>query len=104
MPRYPVLIPVVDLPSLEFRIAQSGVGWKGEESETVQSIPSADIKWVQWLRVARNYQIRVALKDGTRTAFDGFSKDVSLFGHMMYISPPPILFFFCLWVVLICVF
>ncbi|KAF9642648.1 SSrecog-domain-containing protein [Thelephora ganbajun] len=63
---------------------QSGVGWKGEESAATKSIPSTDIKWVQWLRVARNYQIRVALKDGTRTTFDGFSRDnhdklVSLF-------------------------
>ena len=44
-----------------------------------KSIPSTDIKWVQWLRVARNYQIRVALKDGTRATFDGFSRDVSFF-------------------------
>lgn len=58
------------------------MGWKGEESATTKSIPSTDVKWVQWLRVARNYQIRVAMKDGTRATFDGFSKDVSSF------SPP----------------
>jgi len=61
----------------EFRIAQSGMGWKGEESAATKSIPSTDIKWVQWLRVARNYRIRVAMKDGTRATFDGFSRDVS---------------------------
>ena len=61
----------------EFRIAQSGMGWKGEESAATKSIPSADVKWVQWLRVARNYRIRVAMKDGTRATFDGFSRDVS---------------------------
>jgi len=55
------------------------MGWKGEESAATKSIPSTDIKWVQWLRVARNYQIRVALKDGTRATFDGFSRDVSFF-------------------------
>lgn len=43
------------------------------------SIPATDIKWVHWLRVARNYQIRVALKDGKRSVFDGFSKEVSFF-------------------------
>jgi len=51
------------------------MGWKGEEGAATTSIPSGDIKWIQWLRVARNYQIRVALKDGTRQTFDGFSKD-----------------------------
>ena len=58
------------------------MGWKGEESEETKSIPSTDIKWVQWLRVARNYQIRVALKDGKRVTFDGFSKDVSSSTHL----------------------
>ena len=52
------------------------MGWKGEDTAATNSIPSTDIKWVQWLRVARNYQIRVALKDGTRTNFDGFAKEV----------------------------
>jgi len=60
------------------------VGWKGEESAEVKSIPSTDIKWIQWLRVARNYQIRVAMKDGTRATFDGFSRDVRFFT----LSPP----------------
>lgn len=72
-----LLLPLIQLGP-EFRIAQSGVGWKGEESATVMSITATDIKWVQWLRVARNHQIRVALKDGTRTVFDGFSRDVRL--------------------------
>jgi structure-specific recognition protein 1 len=53
------------------------MGWKGEESAVTKSIPSTDLKWVQWLRVARNYQIKVALKDGTKATFDGFSKTVS---------------------------
>ena len=42
-------------------------------------MPSTDIKWVQWLRVARNYQIRVAMKDGTRATFDGFPREVGFF-------------------------
>ena len=72
------------------------MGWKGEESEKVMSVPATDIKWVQWLRVARNYQIRVALKDGTRSVFDGFSKDVGF----AFVPPPsrsPLLspFVFC---------
>lgn len=53
------------------------MGWKGEESPSPTSIGLANIKWIQWLRVARNYQIRVGLKDGERETFDGFSRDVS---------------------------
>ena len=60
------------------------MGWKGEESAATKSIPSTDIKWIQWLRVARNYQIRVGMKDGTRETFDGFIRDVRPF-HF----PPP---------------
>jgi structure-specific recognition protein 1 len=52
------------------------MGWKGEDSAATKSVPSTDMKWVQWLRVARNYQMRVALKDGSRVNFDGFSKEV----------------------------
>jgi structure-specific recognition protein 1 len=53
------------------------MGWKGDESAATKSIPSADIRWIQWLRVARNYQIRVGLKDGERETFDGFSREAS---------------------------
>jgi hypothetical protein len=61
----------------EFRIANTGMGWKGEDSPSPTSIGLTNIKWIQWLRVARNYQIRVGLKDGERETFDGFSRDVS---------------------------
>jgi len=64
------------------------MGWKGEESAETKSIPSTDIKWVQWLRVARNYRVRVALKDGTRVIFDGFVKEVSF----SIFVPPPLLY------------
>lgn len=41
------------------------------------AIQSVDIKWAQWIRVARNYQLRVGLKDRTRETFDGFVREVS---------------------------
>ncbi|KZT09245.1 SSrecog-domain-containing protein [Laetiporus sulphureus 93-53] len=59
----------------KFRIAASGMAWKGEESEKMVAIASADIKWAQWIRVARNYQLRVGLKDRSRETFDGFSRE-----------------------------
>ncbi|OBZ68875.1 FACT complex subunit POB3 [Grifola frondosa] len=59
----------------KIRIAQSGMAWKAEEGDSMISLKSADIKWAQWIRVARNYQLRVGLKDRSREIFDGFSRE-----------------------------
>ncbi|KAI0300315.1 structure-specific recognition protein-domain-containing protein [Russula brevipes] len=59
----------------KFRVAASGMGWRGEDPEKVIAISSADIKWVRWLRVARGFQLRVGLKDHRREVFDGFERD-----------------------------
>ena len=60
----------------EIRFAASGMAWKGEESDGMVGISGGDIKWAQWLRVARNYQLRVGLKDRSRKTFDGFTREV----------------------------
>ncbi|ESK95227.1 fact complex subunit pob3 [Moniliophthora roreri MCA 2997] len=62
----------------KFRVAASGMAWKGSESEGVTSMAAADIKWAQWIRVARNFQLRVGLKSGNeqrRETFDGFTRE-----------------------------
>lgn len=60
----------------KFRVASSGMAWKAEETEDdVTAIPSTDIKWARWLRVARGFQLRVGMKDRRREAFDGFERD-----------------------------
>ena len=41
------------------RIAASGMAWKASESEKVITVAASTIKWAQWLRVARNYQLRI---------------------------------------------
>lgn len=38
---------------------------------------SGDIKWAQWLRVARGFQLRVGLANHKRETFDGFEREVS---------------------------
>jgi structure-specific recognition protein 1 len=63
------------LALLELRIANIGMAWKGEESEVV-ALATADIKWAQWMRVARNFQLRVGLKDRRKETFDGFMREV----------------------------
>ena len=37
-------------------------------------MPGSDIKWIQWHRVARNYQMRIGTNKKRQT-FDGFLKD-----------------------------
>lgn len=63
--------------STEFRMAASGMAWMNNEKEVV-SVPGAEIKWAAWFRVARNFRLRVGLKDKSRREnFDGFMRDVS---------------------------
>ena len=61
----------------EIRFAASGMAWRGEDPDgPMVGINGSDIKWAQWLRVARNYQLRVGLKDRSRKTFDGFTREV----------------------------
>ncbi|KAF8628646.1 hypothetical protein AX15_003778 [Amanita polypyramis BW_CC] len=59
----------------KFRIASSGMAWKGSESEGVTAMAASDIKWAQWVRVARNFQLRIGLKDHRKEKFDGFMRE-----------------------------
>jgi structure-specific recognition protein 1 len=58
----------------ELRLANSGLAWRGDDSEF--KVAAGDIKWAQWLRVARNYQLRIGLKDHARETLDGFMREV----------------------------
>lgn len=58
-----------------FRLAPNGIGWKGSD-ETTKIIASTDIKKFTWLRAARGHELRITLKDGTISKFDGFKKEV----------------------------
>ncbi|KAF8321969.1 structure-specific recognition protein-domain-containing protein [Cantharellus anzutake] len=58
------------------RLAALGLGWKSNTTETKVTIPAGDIKYMQWMRVARNFQLRVIMKDQrTRHTFDGFQRE-----------------------------
>ncbi|GAA5972879.1 hypothetical protein JCM11641_003986 [Rhodosporidiobolus odoratus] len=59
----------------KLRIAPSGLGWKSSnEQEPVVTVPGSDIKYISWIRVARNYQMRIGTQKN-RTTFDGFVKE-----------------------------
>ncbi|KAA1077388.1 FACT complex subunit [Puccinia graminis f. sp. tritici] len=69
-------------PSIgKLRIAASGLGWKPSDSPNIVTVAKDDIKWVQWIKVARGYQLRIGLNkdrsdikigDRRRESFDGF--------------------------------
>lgn len=56
------------------------MAWKGVDTEGVTAMASTDIKWAQWLRVARSFQLRVGLRDqkkeNRKEKFDGFLREV----------------------------
>ncbi|CAB4434320.1 unnamed protein product [Rhizophagus irregularis] len=58
------------------KLAPSGIGWKTSDSENIVTISAEEFKKMQWMRVARNYQLRIALKNGNAARFDGFNKDM----------------------------
>ncbi|CAG8711106.1 4987_t:CDS:2, partial [Acaulospora colombiana] len=57
------------------KLATSGLGWKTADSENIVTISAEDFKKIQWMRVARDYQLKIALKNGSAARFDGFVKD-----------------------------
>ena len=66
-------------------MASSGMAWMNNETKDVVSVPAADIKWASWFRVARNFRLRVGLKDKSRREnFDGFMRDVSCLVLTLY--------------------
>lgn len=67
------------------KLAPSGIGWKTSDSENIVTISAEEFKKMQWMRVARNYQLRIALKNGNAARFDGFNKDVcTIFFIILY--------------------
>lgn len=56
------------------------MAWKGADSDGVVAMSAAHIEWAQWMRVARNFQLRIGLKDEKREhrteKFDGFMREV----------------------------
>ncbi|CAG8487824.1 9224_t:CDS:10 [Ambispora leptoticha] len=57
------------------KLAPIGLGWKTPIAETILTVSAEDFKRMQWIHVARNYQLRIQLKNGDALKFDGFLKD-----------------------------
>ncbi|KAJ1921183.1 FACT complex subunit [Mycoemilia scoparia] len=76
----------------QIRLGKSGIGWKAasdadmaaamgygipgySDEKGMLAIQSADIRRIQWQRVAKGFGIRIWLKDGTLHKLDGFDRD-----------------------------
>ncbi|KAG8904601.1 FACT complex subunit [Tulasnella sp. 403] len=60
----------------KIRFASIGVAWKAAEDEQTITVAAGDIKYLQWFRVARNFQLRIILKqDRKRETFEGFLRE-----------------------------
>jgi len=58
------------------RLAQSGLGWKARTVDKLFTVRDADLRKMYWIRAARNFQLRLQLRDNTIVKFDGFQRDV----------------------------
>lgn len=57
-------------------MAETGMGWKGDFEAKASTISAADLKWMQWIRVARGFQLRIGLKgEKRRVAYEGFERE-----------------------------
>ncbi|OZJ01642.1 hypothetical protein BZG36_05293 [Bifiguratus adelaidae] len=57
------------------RFAPSGLGWRGADQSKPITLSVEDFRKFTWLRVARNFQLRIALKDGKIAKFDNFRRE-----------------------------
>ena len=61
----------------KFKLSEAGMGWKNATTGQILTVSAADIQSAQWLKAAREYEIRITKKDATVLKFDGFPLDVS---------------------------
>eukprot|EP00158_Paraphelidium_tribonemae_P002175 Partr_v1_DN25172_c0_g1_i1_m76620 putative Component of the FACT complex, a general chromatin factor that acts to reorganize nucleosomes. The FACT complex is involved in multiple processes that require DNA as a template such as mRNA elongation, DNA replication and DNA repair. During transcription elongation the FACT complex acts as a histone chaperone that both destabilizes and restores nucleosomal structure. It facilitates the passage of RNA polymerase II and transcription by promoting the disso len=59
----------------KIRLAGGGIGWKEQKTGRVVTVPRADMHKVTWMRVARDYALRILLSSGQVLRFDGFPSD-----------------------------
>ncbi|KAJ3317940.1 FACT complex subunit [Boothiomyces sp. JEL0866] len=56
-------------------IAELIIGWKNATTGQIITVPAADIEKMHWIRVAREYELRIQKKGKVVLKFDGFPKD-----------------------------
>ena len=60
------------------KLHKGGVIFKANKTGKVDQATVADIESTQWMRVARGFELKVALTNGLQFKFEGFKETVSL--------------------------
>jgi structure-specific recognition protein 1 len=61
------------------RIGTTGISWKALEGGKTINVTASEIKWAEWTRVARNFQLKIGLKDTwKKETFEGFTNGVGI--------------------------
>lgn len=66
------------------RVQADGIAFKSSASGQVVQVKHSEIDIVEWLRVARGYEVKVMSREGNVFKFDGFKESVRYFGFVNY--------------------
>lgn len=61
------------------KLHKDGVIFKANKTGKLDQVAVADIESTQWMRVARGFELNVALTNGVQFKFEGFKEGVSLY-------------------------
>ena len=64
------------------KLHKGGIIFRANKTGKVDQATVADIESTQWMRVARGFEMKVALKNGLQLKFEGFKESVSCFVFM----------------------
>ena len=59
--------------------------FRANKTGKVDQVAYADIESVQWMRVARGFELKVSLTNGVQFKFEGFKESVSLWVLCIFI-------------------
>ncbi|KAJ1925503.1 FACT complex subunit [Tieghemiomyces parasiticus] len=57
------------------KLAKQGIGWKNSRSGEVTTFSADDIKRAQWMRAARQFRLKLIMKNGTWHKLDNFTRE-----------------------------
>lgn len=60
------------------KLHKGGVIFKANKTGKLDQAAVADIESTQWMRVARGFELNIALTNGSQFKFEGFKEGVSL--------------------------
>ena len=68
------------------RVQADGIAFKSSGSGQIVQVKHSEIDVVEWLRVAKGYEVKVMSREGSVFKFDGFKESVRQFSIRNYCS------------------